>query len=74
MFNTKAMSAVVALVAFTFSANSMAQAYAGGTVGQARWETSCSQASFAIPMTPLSPFLVVITSMQIGEQKLATHL
>jgi len=46
MFNTKAMSAVVALVAFTFSANSMAQAYAGGTVGQARWETSCSQASF----------------------------
>ncbi|MFZ6752867.1 outer membrane beta-barrel protein [Undibacterium sp. Dicai25W] len=46
MFNTKTMSAVVALFAFTFSANSMAQAYVGGTVGQARWETSCSQASF----------------------------
>ncbi|MFZ6689071.1 outer membrane beta-barrel protein [Undibacterium sp. SXout11W] len=40
------MSAVTAIAAMLFSANAMAQAYVGGTVGQARWETSCSQASF----------------------------
>ncbi|MFZ6863182.1 outer membrane beta-barrel protein [Undibacterium sp. Ji67W] len=46
MLNTKTLSAAVAISAMLFSTNSMAQAYVGGTVGQARWETSCSQASF----------------------------
>jgi len=46
MSNKKTRYAAVVLSALLFSANSLAQVYVGGTVGQARWETNCSQASF----------------------------
>ena len=46
MLNKKTMSAAMLLTGLLLSTQTMAQMYVGGTVGQARWETSCSQASF----------------------------